>query len=89
MHQINNGERFVTDPLECLRTAFLVEETDVGLSLGSFHGAKEYTFQPDDVGRLVEVITEMSPGFISWGFGSIFADLRTKYPETKPYAKAE
>lgn len=89
MSPINEGRRYITDPIDVLRSAFLVEGSDVGTTLEFFHGTKEYTFLPDDVGRLGEVITGMSEDSISWGFGSIFADLRAEYPETKPYAKAE
>lgn len=89
MKLLNEGQRYITDPIDCLRTAFLVEEANVGETLMYFHGTKDYIFQEDDVGRLGELIQDMSPGSISWGFGSIFADLRAKYPETKPYAKSE
>jgi hypothetical protein len=37
------------------------------------------------VGRLLEVVLDVSPGFVSWGFGSVFTDLREKYPDTQPY----
>lgn len=85
MLKLNEGQRYVTDPVDVVRTAYLVQEADVGVSSGGFQGAQTYTFQADDVGRLVEVVRNMSPGFMSWNFGSIFADLRKQYPETKPY----
>ena len=89
MHQLNDGQRYITDPLECKRIAFLVEETDVGTSQPMYLGQEDYTFEPKDVGRLVEVVLEYSPGFMSWGFGSIFAELRQQYPNPFPYAKVE
>jgi hypothetical protein len=85
MKQLNQGQRFTTDPLEAIRTAFHVEQSDVGLTQGMYLGQHDYTFQADDVGRLVEVVQDMSPGFLSWGFGSVFADLRQQYPDPKPY----
>lgn len=85
MKQLNEGRRHEVDNIEASRTAFLVEESDVGTSVPQFHGVREYTFMADDVGRLVEVVTDKSPGFMSWGFGSIFKDLRQAHPETKPY----
>ena len=89
MIQINDGQRFVTDPLEATRIAFLVEESDVGTSFGSYLGQQDYTFSKDDVGRLGEIVMEMSPGFVSWRFGSIFCDLRKKYPDKTPYRIVE
>lgn len=85
MKKLNNGRQYVTDPPEVKRTAFLVEASDVGKSQKSYHGMEPYTFKEDDVGRLVEVVTGFSPGFMSWGFSSIFVDLRQQYPNTKPY----
>lgn len=89
MRQLNDGERFMTDPLECKRIAFLVEETDVGQTQEMYLGQQDYTFEPKDVGRLVEVVLDYSPGFMSWGFGSKFTELRQKYPDPFPYAKVE
>lgn len=88
MNQLNEGQRFLTDPYEALRIAFLVEETDVGETLEMYLGQHDYTFEPKDVGRLIEVVQNYTPGFISWGFGSIFCDLRNQYPDPFPYAKA-
>lgn len=85
MNQLNDGQRHVIDNLEATRIAFLVEEDDVGQTVPSYLGQSDYTFQPDDVGRLVEVVMEKSPGFQAWGFGSVFADLRKQYPDPKPY----
>lgn len=85
MNQLNDGQRHVIDNLEAIRIAFLVEESDVGQSVPQYLGQTDYTFQPDDVGRLVEVVMEKSPGFQAWGFGSVFADLRKQYPDPKPY----
>lgn len=87
MHQLNEGRRHEVDNLEAQRTAFLVEETDIGTSVPQYLGQSEYVIQPDDVGRLVEVVTEKSPGYMSWVFGSIFKDLREAYPDPKPYVK--
>lgn len=85
MLKLNEGQRYVTDPVDVSRTAYMVEPQDVGITMGNFHGDKSYTFLADDAGRLVEVVRNMSPGFMSWGFGSLFSDLRQQYPETKPY----
>lgn len=85
MNQLNQGQQHFCDNLEALRTAFLVESSDVGLSVPQYLGQREYTFQESDVGRLVEVVTDKSPGFMSWSFGSIFKDLREAYPNKQPY----
>lgn len=85
MIPLNDGRRFLTDPVDALRTGALVESDDVGLSQEMYLGQFTYVFLPDDVGRLIEVIQDMSPGFVSWGFSTVFADLRAQYPETKPY----
>ena len=89
MNQLNDGDRYMTDPLDCKRIPFLVEETDVGTSQPMYLGQHDYTFEQKDVGRLVEVVLEYSPGFMSWGFGSIFDKLRKQYPDPFPYAKVE
>lgn len=89
MIQLNNGQRYVTDPFEALRIACLVGEDDVGETQSMYLGQHDYTFEKKDVGRLIEVIQNMSPGFVSWGFGSVFADLRDKYPDPFPYVKVE
>ena len=89
MNQLNDGQRYLTDPLDALRIAFLVEETDVGETLEMYLGQQDYTFEQKDVGRLIEVVQNYSPGFVSWGFGSIFDDLRQQYPNPFPYAKVE
>lgn len=85
MKQLNDGQRHVIDNIEATRIAFLVEESDVSQSVPQYLGQTDYTFQSDDIGRLVEVTMEKSPGFQSWNFGSVFADLRKKYPDPKPY----
>ena len=87
MIQVNEGLRHEVDNLDALRTAFLVETSDVGTSVPMYLGQSDYTFQADDVGRLLEVVTDKSPGFMSWAFGSIFKDLREAYPESKPYVR--
>ena len=89
MLKLNEGQRYVTDPIEASRTAYLVETSDVGVSQSGYLGQSVYTFQEDDVGRLIEVIRNYSPGFFSWSFGSIFSDLRKQYPDPKPYQQAE
>lgn len=85
MHQLNDGREHTVDEYPTRRIAFLVEEQDVGLVQDSYLGQESYTFKPEDVGRLLEVVVDKSPGFISWGFSSIFADLREKYPDPFPY----
>lgn len=85
MKQLNDGRVFITDHLDVKRIAFLVEETDVGRVEPQYLGQQDYEFKPTDVGRLVEVVLDVSPGFVSWGFGSVFTDLREKYPDTQPY----
>lgn len=89
MNQLNDGDRFMTDPFECRRIAFLVEETDVGTTQPMYLGQMDYTFEPKDVGRLLEVVLDYSPGFMSWGFGSKFSELRKQYPNPFPYAKVD
>jgi hypothetical protein len=88
MKQLNNGRRYVTDPIDSSRIAFLVEAEDVGVTQEMYLGQYDYTFEPEDVGRLVEVVQDMSPGFMSWRFGSMFSDLTDQYPETRPYQGA-
>ena len=88
MIPLNQGRRFLTDPVDALRTAALVEESDVGTTMGQYLGQSDYTFVKQDVGRLLEVVQNMSPGFMSWRFGSIFCDLRAKYPDPIPYIGA-
>lgn len=89
MKQLNKGRRFVCDPIEANRTAFIVEESDVGETQDMYLGQDEYTFEPKDVGRLVEVIQNMSPGSMCWWFGSVFSDLRKQYADPFPYVKVE
>lgn len=88
MKKVSEARRHETDIVEVQRTAYLVEEGDVGKSQKMYLGQEPYTFQADDVGRLLEVVKNKSPGFMSWSFGSIFKDLRQQYPETKPYMGA-
>lgn len=52
-------------------------------------GQYDYTFEQEDVGRLIEVVQDMSPGFMSWRFGSSFEDLRLQHPDPFPYVKEE
>ncbi len=89
MTPLNQGRQYTTDPPQCLRTAALVDTSDVGETMGQYLGQHDYTFEQKDVGRLIEVIENMSPGFVSWGFGSIFSDLREKHPDSYPYIKEE
>lgn len=88
MKKVSETRRHEVDSLEVQRTAYVVEENDVGKSQKQYLGQQSYTFLPDDVGRLLEVIKNKSPGFMAWGFGSIFGDLRQQFPETKPYIGA-
>lgn len=88
MRKLNQGRQYVTDPPEVKRTAFLVEAGDVSKTQPNYLGQSPYTFQADDVGRLVEVVVGFTPGFMSWGFSSIFQDLRKQYPDPKPYMGA-
>lgn len=86
---LDQGRQFTTDPVDALRTSALVDSDDVGTTMGMYLGQHDYTFEEKDVGRLIEVIQNMSPGFVSWGFGSIFRDLREKYPDPFPYIRTE
>ena len=88
MKKVGEARRHEIDSIEVQRIAFIVEESDVGKSQKMYLGQQPYTFLADDVGRLLEVVKNVSPGFMSWKFGSIFADLREQYPETKPYIGA-
>ena len=88
MKRLNEGRRFTTDAIEVSRIAFLVEAGDVGKSQSMYLGQSTYTFETDDVGRLVEVVKNVSPNFVSWRFGSVFSDLAEQFPETKPYIGA-
>lgn len=89
MKPLNQGQRYVTDHVDVLRTAALIEPDDVGSTMGMYLGQHDYTFETKDVGRLIEVIQNMSPGFMSWGFGSIFSDLNEQHPDPSPYVKTE
>lgn len=88
MQKASEPRRHETDSVEVTRTAYLVEASDVGKTQKLYLGQEPYTFQADDVGRLLEVVKNKSPGAMSWRFGSIFKDLRQQYPESKPYAGA-
>lgn len=88
MKKVSEARRHEVDDEQVQRIAFLVEESDVGKTQKMYLGQQPYTFLADDVGRLLEVIKNASPGFMSWKFGSIFPDLRKQYPETKPYIGA-
>lgn len=87
MRKLGEPRRYVTDHVDVKRTAFLVEEADVGKVQKQYLGQYSYTFEAKDVGRLVEVIQNYSPGYLSWGFGSIFSDLDAQYPDPYPYIK--
>lgn len=88
MRAVNEGRQYVTDHVDVQRTAAIVEAEDVGCTMPMYMGQSDYTFEPKDVGRLIETVENMSPGFFSWGFGSIFSDLRTQYPDPFPYLGA-
>lgn len=87
MHQLNEGRQYVTDHVDVKRTAFLVEAGDVGSTISQYLGQTDYTFETKDVGRLVEIVQDFSPGYMSWGFGSIFADLNKAHPDPYPYIR--
>jgi len=89
MKKINEGRQHVIDPPNVKRVAYLVEASDVGKTQGRYLGQEPYVFQSDDVGRLVEVTTGFSPGYMSWRFSSMFEDLRKQYPDPKPYRVTE
>lgn len=88
MRKIGESRRHEVDSVEVQRIAFIVEAGDVGKTQKMYLGQQPYTFLADDVGRLLEVVKNKSPGFMSWAFGSIFKDLRQQFPETKPYIGA-
>lgn len=88
MQALNQGRQFTTDPPGAKRVAALIEKDDVGSTLPMYLGQQDYTFTEEDVGRLIETVENMSPGFFSWHFGSIFNDLREKYPDPFPYLGA-
>lgn len=88
MKKLGDARRHVIDDLDVQRISFIVEEGDVGKTQKMYLGQQPYTFQNDDVGRLLEVVKNKSPGFMSWHFGSVFKDLREQHPETKPYIGA-
>lgn len=88
MRKVSEARRHEIDDVDVQRIAYVIEASDVGKTQKQYLGKQPYTFLADDVGRLLEVVKNKSPGFMSWGFGSIFADLRKQYPETKPYIGA-
>lgn len=88
MHPLNQGRQYTTDHVDVRRVAALIEKDDVGSTLPQYLGQSDYTFTEQDVGRLIETTENMSPGFFSWKFGSIFDDLREKYPDPFPYLGA-
>jgi hypothetical protein len=88
VRKVSEIRRHEIDDVEVQRIAYIIEETDVGKTQKMYLGQMPYTFLADDVGRLLEVVKNKSPGFMSWGFGSIFKDLRQEHPETKPYIGA-
>lgn len=89
MTPLNQGRQYITDPPSALRTAALVDPEDVGVTMSSYLGQHDYTFEEKDVGRLIEVVQNYSPGFVSWKFGSMFDDLREKYPDPFPYVQEQ
>lgn len=88
MKALNQGRQYVTDDPQVRRVAALVEEEDVGCEMPMYLGQQDYTFTKNDVGRLIETVENVSPGFFSWSFGSIFKDLADKYPDPSPYLGA-
>lgn len=88
MRKVSEPRRFTTDEVEVSRVAYVVEASDIGKTQKNYLGQEPYTFQEDDVGRLLEVVKNKSPGAMSWRFGSMFNDLVAEYPETKPYLGA-
>lgn len=78
-----------SDPIDAVRLTFMVEAGDVGKTQPNYLGQGTYTFLADDVGRIVEITRNMSPGFTSWRFGSVFKEIRDAYPDPKPYVKAD
>lgn len=89
MKKIGESRPIVTDSVDVKRIPYLVEASDVGKAQPKYLGNQSYMFQEDDVGRLIEVVLGMSPGSMSWWFGSNHKDLREKYPDPKPYCKGE
>lgn len=85
MKKISDARRHEIDAPEVQRIGFVVEACDVGKTQSKYLGQESYTFQADDVGRLLEVVKNKSPGSMSWRFGSMFNDLKKQFPETKPY----
>lgn len=88
MQPLNQGRQYTTDAPQVRRVAALIEKDDVGSTLPMYLGQSDYTFTEQDVGRLIETTENVSPGFFSWKFGSIFDDLREKYPDPFPYLGA-
>jgi len=88
VRKVSEIRRHEIDDVDVQRTAYVIEEADVGKTQKMYLGQQPYTFLADDVGRLLEVVKNKSPGFMSWGFGSVFSDLRKQFPETKPYIGA-
>lgn len=80
--------RLVTDEPEVKRIAVLIEASEVGKTQPNYLGQGTYTFLERDVGRLIEIVKEKSPGFTSWHFGSNFKELREQYPDPYPYIGA-
>lgn len=88
MKKIGEPRRHEINDVEVQRISYIVEESDVGKTQKMYLGQEPYTFLPDDVGRLLEVVKNKSPGSMAWGFGSVFKDLREQYPNPKPYMGA-
>jgi hypothetical protein len=58
------------------RTAYVVEEADVGRFIEHFGGYRNASrrLEADDVGRIMERITD-GTSYRCWHFGSVFADI--------------
>lgn len=88
MRKVSDARRHQVDEVEVTRVAYVVEASDVGKTQKNYLGQGPYTFQADDVGRVLEVVKNKSPGAMSWRFGSMFNDITAQFPETKPYIGA-
>lgn len=87
--KVISTDRDVTDDVAVKRIAVLVEASDVGKTQPNYLGQTSYTFAERDVGRLIEIVKNVSPGFTSWKFGTRFKELRDKYPDPYPYIAIE
>lgn len=74
----HTGQNGLGHDCTTMRTAYVVEEKDVGKSKDNYLGYRQrgYTFTRLDVGRVLEVITEPGGGeYNCWAWGSIFSDV--------------